>query len=267
MLDKLMALMQEITKENVCVAFSGGVDSSLLLKAAVMAAAENHTNVYAVTFQTRLQPMEEIETACKVAAECKAKHVILKLDESQHEAVAGNHTDRCYWCKRSLFQALFEWGEKHQSSIVLEGSNGDDLKVYRPGFRAIQELGARSPLAELGITKAQVREMAEKLNVSVSKRPSAPCMATRIPYNTPLDFTVMEKLDQGEQKLKALGYETVRLRLHGDIVRIELEVKELKKAVMQRTEIVEMMHELGFIYIALDLEGFRSGSMDLKIES
>ena len=207
--------MDRLTREDVCVAFSGGVDSSLLLRAAVAAAKKNGTKVYAVTISTRLQPQEDLETAESVAKECGANWQVLRIDESRNEKILENSRQRCYWCKAFLFQSLKDWAAAHGVTVLLEGSNADDLGVYRPGLRAVKELGARSPLAELGITKEEVRRMAQELGISVALRPSAPCMATRLPYGTRLDFEMLERLEEGERRLRSLGFAVVRLRLHG----------------------------------------------------
>ena len=145
----------------------------------------------------------------------------------------------------------------------MEGSNRDDLEVYRPGLRAVRELGVQSPLAELDITKAEVRRLAQALGISVAGRPSAPCMATRLPYGTRLDFEVLDRLAEGERRMRSLGFGVVRLRLHGDILRLEVAAEKLADVVAQRENVTAALRELGFHYITLDMEGFRSGSMDL----
>lgn len=139
------------------------------------------------------------------------------------------------------------------------------MKVYRPGVKALSELGVVSPLAKLGITKAEVREMAKKLNISVASRPSAPCMATRIPYNTNLNFALLENIDKSEDFIKGLGFKVVRVRVHGDIVRIEVNKEDISKLLQDSEIIISYLKKLGFIYITLDLEGFRSGSMDVHL--
>lgn len=262
-LERLEERMDRLTREDVCVAFSGGVDSSLLLRVAVAAAKKNGTKVYAVTISTRLQPQEDLETAESVAKECGANWQVLRIDESRNEKILENSRQRCYWCKAFLFQSLKDWAAAHGVTVLLEGSNADDLGVYRPGLRAVKELGAQSPLAELGITKEEVRRMAQELGISVALRPSAPCMATRLPYGTRLDFEMLERLEEGERRLRSLGFAVVRLRLHGEIVRIEVATEKLAAAISERETIVKILRELGFHYITLDMEGFRSGSMDV----
>ena len=147
----------------------------------------------------------------------------------------------------------------------MEGNNADDLLIYRPGTQAVKELGVLSPLAELGITKAQVREIAADMGLSCASRPSSPCLATRLPYGTPISFELLERVDAGEQWLKEQGFPIVRLRVHGDILRIEIEKERFSDFIAMADKITEKMKELGFVYITLDAEGFRSGSMDVHI--
>ena len=262
-LNRLQMRMEVLTESDTCIAFSGGVDSSLLLKTAAMAAEKNYTKVYAVTISTRLQPWEDTNIARRVAAEFGAEHHVLVIDESKNEEILKNSNRRCYWCKRFLFQSLKNWASGKGVGIILEGSNADDMQMYRPGLKAVAELDVISPLADLGITKKQVRQMAEELSISVANRPASPCMATRIPYDTPLDFAAMDRLAKGERQLREMGFEVVRLRLHGDIVRVEVAKEKLGEAVDKRCEIISVLRDLDFRYITLDLEGFRSGSMDL----
>lgn len=260
--EQLEQMLSRLAKEAVCVAFSGGTDSSLLLKAASAAARERGTAVYGVTFATRLHPKADLVIARKVARECGANFQVLSIDESCNTAILSNPPDRCYLCKRYLFQQLQGWCSQRGIPTILEGTNADDLKVYRPGIKAIQELGILSPLAQLSFSKEEVRELAQKMGISVARRPSAPCMATRLPYHTQIDFNLLERLERGEDYMKAAGFEVVRLRVHGDILRIEVEKKKLPLALEKAGQIVKELKGLGFRYVTIDMEGFRSGSMD-----
>ena len=145
---------------------------------------------------------------------------------------------------------------------VLEGTNEDDLHVYRPGLRAVREMGVKSPLAEAGLTKQEVRSLAEKLGISVANRPAAPCLATRLPYGADLQTDILRKIEAGETYLKQTGFPVVRLRLHENIARIEIPVSDFSSFIEKRQEITERLKQTGFSYITLDMEGFRSGSMD-----
>lgn len=259
---QLEEMLSGLAKNPICVAFSGGTDSSLLLKAASKAASERETEVYGVTFATRLHPKADLEIARKVAQECGAHFEVLPIDEAGNTAILSNPPDRCYLCKRYLFERLQEWCCQRGIQTILEGTNADDLNVYRPGIRAIQELGILSPLAQLSFTKEEVRELARKMGISVARRPSAPCMATRFPYHTQIDFSLLNRLEQGENYMKAAGFEVVRLRIHGDILRVEVEKEKLPLAIGKAQSIVNELKALGFRYVTLDMEGFRSGSMD-----
>lgn len=263
---QLESAMAQYGKEDICLAFSGGVDSSLLLKAASDAARENGTKVYAVTFDSRLHPSCDLEIASRVAKELGGIHEVITVDELEQEEIRHNPVNRCYLCKRHLFQGLRDFAVQRGVRIILDGTNEDDLHVYRPGIQALKELEIISPLAELHMTKAEVKELAAEYGISVASRPSTPCMATRIPYDTDIDYGVLERIAQGEARLRAQIDGNVRLRLHGDIVRIEVDGNAFLRVLEIKDEIIRGLKELEFLYITLDLEGFRSGSMDIKIE-
>lgn len=266
--DKYLALEKEISslvEEGVCVAFSGGVDSSLILKIACEAGKRLNKDVYSVTFETKLHPVSDVRISKEVAGEMGAIHSIIQLNEFENKEILKNPVDRCYQCKKSLFINLLDFAKENNLKHVLDGTNADDLKVYRPGIKALRELGVVSPLAKLGITKTEVREIAKMLGISVASRPSAPCMATRLPYNTDISFELLDRIEKGEEYIKGLGFQVVRMRVHGDIVRIEVNKEDLPKLLGNGDIIIKYLKDLGFIYITLDLEGFRSGSMDIHI--
>ena len=254
--------MDERTAENVCIAFSGGVDSSLILKAACAGAEKNGTIVYAVTFDTMLHPSCDRETAKRVAGELGARHEIIQIDEMEIPGMRDNPPERCYLCKRHMFSSLLEYAAKKGIKCVMDGTNEDDLHVYRPGIRALRELGIQSPLAACHIGKKETREMAALLGISVASRPSAPCMATRLPYGARIDYEVLHRIEEGESFLRTLFSGNIRLRLHGQTARIELDPDQMRDALEQREFLCRRLREMGFPYIALDLDGFRSGSMD-----
>lgn len=254
--------MSKYTSRDVAVAFSGGADSALLLKMAVVHGTENGSSVVAITADTKLHPAGDEAVARRVAEETGAEHRVLKICELDLAQIAENPVDRCYHCKKFLFEAIRKEAEKVKAAEVLEGTNTDDLKQYRPGLRAVAELGIRSPLKEAGLTKEDVRKLAKEYGISVANRPSAPCLATRFPYGDGLTGEKLRKVEQGENYLKNLGLYNVRLRVHRDIARIEIDLCDMGTFLDRREEVVRNLKELGYRYVTLDLEGFRSGSMD-----
>ena len=265
--EQLEPIMDELTDQDMALAFSGGVDSSLLLKMAADRAAKKGTKVWAVTFNSRLHPSCDLENARKVAGELGGIHVILEIDELEMEEIRSNPVNRCYLCKRNLFRTLMAFAKEKGVEVLAEGTNEDDLHVYRPGIQAVRELGIRSPLAEAGLTKEEVRRLAAACGISAASRPSTPCMATRLPYGARMDYEILKKIEAGEEILRRMIGGNVRLRLHGQVVRIETDPERFSLALEKREEVVRQLKELGFVYITLDLEGFRSGSMDVGLES
>ena len=263
----LLTQLDEIAKQDLCLAFSGGVDSSLLLKLVMDASAKYGTKVYAVTFQTRLHPPCDLETATRVAKEVGAVHEVLFVDELEQEAIRYNPENRCYLCKHYLFGKLLEFARDRGVTQVLDGTNEDDLYVYRPGRKALREYGVISPLAACHVTKTEVKALAAKYGVSVAHRPSTPCMATRLPYGAEINYDVLDRIADGEAWLHTLlgAEENLRLRVHGDVVRLEIAPERMGEVLEKREEMIAYLKKLGFSYLTMDLEGFRSGSMDEKI--
>lgn len=264
--ERLESRMAQLAGEDVCLAFSGGVDSSLLLKIAAHAARQTGKKVYAVTFDSRLHPSCDLEIARRVAGELGGIHEVISVDELEQETIRRNPVNRCYLCKRHLFETLARLAEERGIGTILDGTNEDDMHVYRPGIQALKELGIISPLAELHITKAEVKALAAEYGISVASRPSTPCMATRLPYGALLDYEVLRRIGEGEAYVRSQIPGNVRLRLHGDIARLELDTDVFGRFMEKREEIVRVLKELGFPYITLDAEGFRSGSMDIGIQ-
>lgn len=264
--EKLLQQIHTYAQNDVVLAFSGGVDSALLLYLLSRAAKETGKHVYAVTFQTALHPQADLSYARQSARSLGIECHVLKVNELEDPKILENPPDRCYYCKKMLYEKLLDFAKKRQVSHVLEGSNRDDLDVYRPGIKAVQELGIASPLAQCKITKSQVRQMAGEYGLSCASRPSAPCLATRLPYHTPLDMQLLARIDQGEQFLKDLGFGNVRIRVHKDIARIETDPEQFSLFLQNRREIVRRLQTLELPYLTLDLEGFRSGSMDVHLQ-
>lgn len=262
---QLEAFMENMARNDICLAFSGGVDSSLLLKAAADAAKAAGTKVYAVTFDSRLHPSCDLENAKNVVKELGGIHEIIVVDELEQEEIRLNPVNRCYLCKRHLFQSLKKFAADRQIDVMMDGTNEDDMHVYRPGIAALKELGIISPLADLHMKKAEVKQLAARYDISAASRPSTPCMATRLPYGAELDYEVLERIGESETYLRTIVEGNVRLRLHGDIARLEVDKESFDMIMERRQEIMRKLKSFGFSYITLDLEGFRSGSMDLHV--
>lgn len=264
--ENLRRKMRQYARRDIAVAFSGGVDSGLLLKLAVEASKEYETKVYAVLMHTMLHPAGDAEEAETAASELGAGFRVISVDELQGAGILDNPKDRCYRCKKFLFERLIQESKSLGTAVILEGTNEDDLHVYRPGLQAVKELGIISPLADAGFTKGEVRRLAGELGISASNKPSTPCLATRFPYGTRLSYEDMRRVEQGERFVRELGFYNVRLRIHGGMVRIEVDTEEFGRFMRKREKIISYLKNLGYGYVTLDLEGFRSGSMDINID-
>lgn len=262
---RLQERLKEYCRKDVCVAFSGGVDSSLLLAMACEAAEASGAKVYAITMDTVLHPKADLEIARRVLKHTNAIHKILSFDELTVPEIRQNPVNRCYLCKRELYSRMLRFAAEKGAEILLEGSNEDDLYVYRPGLKAVRELGVKSPLAECGITKTEVRALAKEYGVPVADRPSSPCLATRLPYGAEVDPALLKRIDESEACIREMGFQNVRVRVHQDIVRLETDISQFPAVLEKREAILSILKKQGFSYITLDLEGFRSGSMDVNI--
>ncbi len=262
---KLLTDIDKYTNDDLVIAFSGGIDSSLLLRLATLSAKEKGNTVYAVTIHTKLHPMNDLDVAKAVASEMGAVHKVIHVDELTEANIDNNPVDRCYRCKKHLFSELKALVTEYGAKNLIDGTNFDDLSQYRPGLKALKELEVISPLCDSEFTKAEVRQFAESYNISVAQRPSAPCLATRFPYDTKISYEIMHNIDIAEEYIRSLGFYNVRLRVHGDIARVEIDKVDFDKFLKYSEDIVSKLKELGFIYITLDIEGFRSGSMDINL--
>lgn len=265
--EALLGRIAEYALEDMIIAFSGGVDSSLLLKLACDAVVKTGKKVYGILLHTMLHPKAELKEAESVAKEAGALFRVLRIDELEGAGIEENPVDRCYRCKRYLFRELQKEAELLGVSRILEGTNEDDLHVYRPGIRAVRELGIVSPLADAGLTKADVRRFAGEYGISVSEKPSTPCLATRFPYGVRLTYEAMRKVEQGESYLRSLGLGNVRLRVHGNLARLEVDTDDIGRVTERREDIAGYLKNLGYNYVTLDLEGFRTGSMDESVRA
>jgi uncharacterized protein len=247
------------------VAFSGGVDSSLLLAAAREALEDR---AVAAIGRSASYPAREHEAASALAASIGVRVRELETTELEDPAYTENPPDRCYVCKSTLFTALKRLAEEEGLSVVVEGSNADDEDDYRPGMRAARELGIRAPFVEVGMTKAEIRRLAQARGLPVWNKPSLACLASRIPYGSPITAPRLARIDRAEQAIRALGYQQVRVRDHGDVARVELDPSELSSVVALevRETLVAAVRQAGFRYVALDLEGYRTGAMNEALE-
>ena len=260
--DKLLAELK--TYGRVAVAFSAGVDSTLLLHAALDALGRE--NVLAITGRLVAFPDREGREAAAFCLERGVRHAVTAFDQFAVEGFRNNPPDRCYRCKKALFTEFLKTAEKEGFSVLAEGTNGDDPKEYRPGMRALFELGIKSPLRDAGLSKAEIRGLSREFGLPTATKPSLPCLATRFPYGEFLSAEKIAAVDEGERFLLSLGFSRVRVRCHGDIARIEVEKDMLETiAGAAREEIIRRFRALGFLYVTVDLEGFQSGSMDKRI--
>ena len=249
--------------DSVAVSFSGGVDSALLLATAHDVLGDN---CVAVTVTAAFTAFEDVLCAIALCAERGIRHELVDIpsfDDIPH--FEENPPDRCYHCKRVLLGKVVDTATRLGLSCSVEGSNVDDAGDWRPGMRAVAELGVRSPLREAGLTKSDIRALSRELGLPTWNKPSAACLASRIPYGQRITEHALELVDAAESALRDLGFEQVRVRLHGEtnpIARIEVEPRDIPRAAEQAATIVALLKEMGFAYVTLDLEGFRSGSMN-----
>ena len=247
----------------VLVAFSGGVDSSVVLTVASLALGRS--SVVAVTATSPIHHEEDVLWAKRVAELLGVTHILVESRELKDPNFISNPPNRCYFCKKSLAEELSKVAERFGAKTVVDGTNASDLSGYRPGLLAFVEAGVRSPLAEVGITKDEAREIARALSLPNWDRPSMSCLATRIPYGVPIDVEKLKRVAEAEKIVKALtGVSVVRVRDHGYIARIEVGRDERKKLFNDSTmdRVAEELRKLGYKYVTLDLHGYRSGSLD-----
>jgi pyridinium-3,5-biscarboxylic acid mononucleotide sulfurtransferase len=244
---------------SVGVAYSGGADSSFLLRVAHDVLDKKAVGLMALP---RSLPRREREAGLRLARSMGAKVVQVEVDELNVEGFASNPLDRCYHCKRHILEMIVEAAKAEGLGQVVDGVNSDDLESHSQGKRAADELGVRSPLAEVGLTKEEIRSLSRELGLATADKPHSACLATRIPYGERITSGKLRQLETAEDALKDLGLGQLRVRHHGDVARIEVMPEDFSKVLATRTLIVKELKDVGFRFVCLDLEGFRSGSLE-----
>jgi pyridinium-3,5-biscarboxylic acid mononucleotide sulfurtransferase len=257
--DRLKDLLRQMG--GTVVAFSGGLDSSLLLAAAQDALGPR---ALAATAVSPTYPDTELSRAGELARQLGARHLVITTHEFHDPEYRANPPNRCYFCKKDLFKRLKEIASQEGLQFVIDGSNTDDLGDFRPGREAARELGVRSPFVELGFGKAEIRRMAKEVGLSNWDQPSQACLASRIPYGEEITLAKLDRIGRAEYLLHALGFRQVRVRDHETLARIEVPRDQLDEALESkaRQRIIDGCKELGYTYVCLDLEGYRSGAMN-----
>lgn len=252
--------------ERALIAYSGGVDSTLVAKIAYDVLGDR---ALAITAESPSLLPEELEDARIQAATIGIPHEIIQTHEMDNPNYTSNPIDRCYFCKSELHDTLKPLALQRGYPYVVDGVNADDLRDYRPGIQAAKERGARSPLAELGVTKAEVRQLSQQLGLPWWNKPAQPCLSSRFPYGEEITVTKLQRVGRAEIYLRRLGFSTLRVRSEGDTARIELLPEQIKEFVstIDLPSLVSAFQEFGFVYVTLDLEGYRSGKLNRVVET
>lgn len=260
---KLNALQATLAAlDSVIVAYSGGVDSTLLLKVAHDVLGDRARGVLATSPS---MPAQELEAALALARALGVAVAVVETRELADPRYVANSAERCYFCKAEIAAQLLAYAGREGFRVVADGANSDDgvaAADYRPGQRAAREAGLHSPLQEVGLTKAEIRALARELGLPNWDKPAAACLASRVPYGTPITAATLTQIAEAEAAVRALGVRQLRVRHHGDVARIEVPPEDFETVLAQRETLVAALREAGYVYVTLDLAGFRSGSMN-----
>jgi uncharacterized protein len=258
MIDEKLSRMKSVIGEceSAVIAFSGGVDSSLVCAIAREILGDN---VVAVTAISPTYPPEEIEVAKKVAGQIGIKHIIITTDEFEDKNFTKNPVERCYYCKSELLRKLDQVREKFGFKKIFDGTNRDDFLDFRPGLRAVEEFNVLSPLALAGMTKEDVRKLAVRLGLPNADKPANPCLASRIPFGQKITQRKLQRIAKSEEFIRSLGFRVVRVRDHGDLAKVEVGKDELKKARKLEDKICAALKKIGYIRVELDSRGYHMG--------
>jgi len=262
MYNKLKILKSNLQKlESVAVSFSGGVDSTFLLKVAHNVLGDN---AIAITAKTYSFPLRELEETKKFCDKEKIKHIVFEFDELNIEGFKQNPRNRCYICKKELFNKIINISKQNNIKNVIEGSNADDDMDYRPGLKAITEMNVKSPLKEAGLTKQDIRLLSKEIGLSTWNKQSLACLSSRFVYGETITKEKIHMVDRAEQFLIDKGFKQVRVRIHGKMARIEIMPEEFNKIIQEdiRVDIINNFKSYGFTYVTMDLKGYRTGSMN-----
>jgi uncharacterized protein len=260
---QLLAVLREL--ESVVVAFSGGVDSTLLARAAKDALGDR---AVLVTADSETYPAGELEEARRLAASIGLRHLVVRTDELANPEYARNGANRCFFCKEALFTHLAPIAEREGCRALVYGANVDDLGDHRPGMQSARQRGVRAPLIEAGLTKAEIRELSRTLGLATWDKPSFACLSSRFQYGDPITAEKLRRIDDAEAFLRTLGFRQFRVRHHDRLARIELDHEELGRLWEddRHARIVARFRELGYVYVTVDLAGFQSGSANLLLK-
>lgn len=245
--------------KSVAVAYSGGVDSTLVCSLAMEALGER---AVAVIGRSLIDPKEDLAEARRSAKKIGIKLIEIDVPIMDSEEFVSNPSDRCYHCKRMLFSEISKFAKGNGLRSIIDGSTKDDLSDVRPGMKAKREFGVVSPLLEAGLTKTEVRRISKERRLPTWDKPQSACLASRIPYGTEISAELIDRISRAERYLRELGLRQLRVRAHGPVARIEIEPVDMGRLLKVRRKVVKEFKSLGFIYVTIDIEGFRSGSMN-----